>query len=117
MWFGRYFTFIIARLGLMLSRDAPRQFASVKLRGKAVEAITGRSICRFFCSPDGISRRVYHLGVHYLERGNYEHVTDKPSSTLQEATRTEAEIQKSQLISGVNQTGSRVDLIEKLCST
>lgn len=78
MWLGRYFTFIIARMGLMLSRDASRQFASVKLRGKAVEAIICRSamplhssIRRFSCSRDGLSRKVYHLGVHYLEKGNY----------------------------------------------
>lgn len=47
MWFGRYFAFIIARMGLMLSRDGLRQFASVKLRGKAVKAIICRSTRRF----------------------------------------------------------------------
>lgn len=67
-------------MGLMLSRDASRRFASVKLRGKAAEAIIRRFAMHFtdlqiFCSRDGIIEEVYHLGANYLERSNYRPIT------------------------------------------
>lgn len=81
MWFGRYFTFIASDGTDVFARWFETvcicEITRKKLRSHypPLRDAFHSSIRRFFCSRDGLSEEVYHLGVHYLARSNYRHVT------------------------------------------